>query len=226
MPWDVPLRGMGSVFGYTQPGPVIDNDSLTNAVQPMTNQVMAMRSRGITGRVADALLPRTNEQGMPQAPGVGDFINAALWALPGARGPRAAMAAEGRLGLKKTNYGYDIVNGDKKLAETQLDFSDPKKPFIKYIGDPSRPSAEAANQFSTGQLRDILRQFKELHPEAETLGGLHTSEGSVAANRGVQDMQVRLPGAPREMPKVYQPTEREAARSAGFERLMREMRGE
>jgi len=214
MPWDVPLRGMGSILGYTQPGPVADNDPLRNAVQPLADYVTANQERGIGGRIADALIGQRNENGIPRAPGAGDFVNAALWAVPG------------RLGLKKTNYGYDIINGDKKLAEAQLDFSDPKKPFIKYIGDPSRPSAEAANQFSTGQLRDILRQFKSLHPEAETLGGLHTSEGSVAANRGVQDMQVRLPGAPREMPKVYQPTEREAARSAGFERLMREMRGE
>jgi hypothetical protein len=96
MPWDVPLNrmGMGGVLGYTQPGPVVDNDPLTNAVQPMTDQVMATRARGIPGRVADALLPRMNEQGMPVAPGIGDYINAALWAFPGMRGPRAAMAAE------------------------------------------------------------------------------------------------------------------------------------
>jgi hypothetical protein len=39
MPWDVPLNrmGMGGVLGYTSPGPVVDNDPLTNAVQPLTN---------------------------------------------------------------------------------------------------------------------------------------------------------------------------------------------
>lgn len=52
------------------------------------------RVRGI-GESLAGLLPQFDEKGMYKAPGVGDAINAALWVIPGMKGPRAAMAAEG-----------------------------------------------------------------------------------------------------------------------------------
>lgn len=53
------------------------------------------RRVGIGESISNALLPQRDEQGVPQPAGIRDAINAALWVLPGMRGPRGAvMAAE------------------------------------------------------------------------------------------------------------------------------------
>lgn len=70
----------------TAAGPVRDNDPIRNAVAPLASYAQSQRDKGMLGRLADTFGPRRDEQGNPQAPGVGDFLNAAMWVLPG--GPR------------------------------------------------------------------------------------------------------------------------------------------
>lgn len=74
------LRASGDV------GPVHDNDPLRNAVAPLASYVQSQRDKGLWGRLAEAAGPRMGPDGNPIPPGVGDFVNAAMWVLPGAKG--------------------------------------------------------------------------------------------------------------------------------------------
>ncbi len=102
MAWQLPpdQNAMGGVYGM-QDMPLWMQSGMMQAPPPASPRPgdfaasMPMPRRvGIGESIANALLPRRDEQGIPQAPGVSDFINAAMWAMPGMRGPRAAMAAE------------------------------------------------------------------------------------------------------------------------------------
>lgn len=85
---------MGPIPG-SPPAQQMPGQGLRDSVQPMVDQVMANRQKGIFDRLGE-MFARRDEQGAPQAPGAWDYVNAALMALPGARGGRGgpAFAAE------------------------------------------------------------------------------------------------------------------------------------
>lgn len=102
MTWRLPpdQSAMGGVLG-AQDTPLWLQSGMQDAppngpAQRLLNPFNSPRRVGIGESVANALLPQRDEQGIPQAPGIGDFVNAAMWALPGMRGgrPSPVFAAE------------------------------------------------------------------------------------------------------------------------------------
>lgn len=103
MAWKLPpdQDAMAGVLG-AQDMPLWLQSGMQSAPPPvpyqrgdMTRNMPPARSVGYGEAIANALLPRIDEQGY-KGPGIGDAINAALWVIPGMRGSRGGpvMAAE------------------------------------------------------------------------------------------------------------------------------------
>lgn len=73
-----------ALLGANAPlGPVRNNNPLSNTVQPMVDQIMAQRQKGIGERLGEVFGFRN---GQWQPPGLADSVSAALMAVPGVRG--------------------------------------------------------------------------------------------------------------------------------------------
>lgn len=169
MPWNLPpdRSGMGGVFG-AQDLPLWMQSGMQEAppngpAQRLLNPFNPPRRVGIGESVANALIPRRDEQGMPQAPGVGDFINAAMWALPGMRGPGAAMAAEkGGAGLPRLGGALDAVRRNRMTPEERrAGFDRMAKEIEGAGGNPPQPRTARSSAF------DRLAEEMRLAEEAE-----------------------------------------------------------
>ncbi len=69
--------------------PIIPPPPEQAAMDRYKQQMPSPQVRGPIQAIRDAFSLQRDENGIPRAPGVGDTINAALWAVPGMRGPRS-----------------------------------------------------------------------------------------------------------------------------------------
>lgn len=139
MTWRLPpdQSAMGGVYG-AQDAPLWLQSGMQESpqIQPgahLRNGMPMPRRVGIGESIANALLPRRDEQGVPQAPGVGDFVSAALMALPGARGARSpkAAAAPERVDWAAIKVGDKIFKGQNHFGAGEAAAKELGIPFDK-----------------------------------------------------------------------------------------------
>lgn len=127
---------MGPIPG-SPPAQQMPGQGLRDSVQPMVDQVMANRQKGIFDRLGE-MFARRDDQGAPQAPGAWDYVNAAMWAVPGARGiirpepfqrpPAAANFNRSPEGMARDKIRQELLGGKARYeAQLKAQFGEPVK---------------------------------------------------------------------------------------------------
>jgi hypothetical protein len=77
--------------------------------------------------------------------------------------------------VKKNEKYFKAVDADGKTAAEMLVRFDGKTANIEDILAPGKPREEGRGAIGTGDMRSLLRQFQEAHPEVETITGKRVS---------------------------------------------------
>lgn len=159
MAWNLPpdRSGMGGVFGADGPLWLQSGTQEAPQLQPgahLRNDMPMPKRVGIGESIANALLPRRDDQGNPQGPTLRDILSTALMAMPGQGRPVGVIPSKAPM-FRANNYA------EPPVAANAVPASEMTRLQTKLVNMmPITP----ANEAQALALRAQLRKLDDLRP--------------------------------------------------------------